>query len=282
MAITLLPTPPSRQDPANFNVRADAFLGALPTFGTEANSLATDVNNKQVTASNAATTATNAASTATTKAGEASTSASAANSARIAAEVALDSFDDRYLGQKPAHPATDNDGGALLVGALYFRTTSPTGMKVWTGTAWDDAYANLSAKFDKTGGVISGGISVAGNVLATGGALGYGVGAGGAVVQATSKSTDVTLNKPSGLITLNAAPLAAGAIATFAFNNSFIASTDTVAVSFFGSVASVQDKYSIRVASAPGVAVITLKNETTSALSEAVAFTFKVFKGEIS
>ena len=78
MAITLLPTPPSRQDPANFNVRADEFLGALPTFGTEANSLATDVNNKQVTASNAATTATNAASTATTKATEATNAATTA------------------------------------------------------------------------------------------------------------------------------------------------------------------------------------------------------------
>ena len=78
MAITLLPTPPSRQDPANFNVRADEFLGALPTFGTEANSLATDVNSKQVTASNAATTATNAASTATTKADEATNAATTA------------------------------------------------------------------------------------------------------------------------------------------------------------------------------------------------------------
>ena len=79
MAITLLPTPPTRQDPANFNTRADEFLGALPTFGTEANSLATDVNSKQVTASNAATTATNAADTATTKASEASTFANAAS-----------------------------------------------------------------------------------------------------------------------------------------------------------------------------------------------------------
>ena len=78
MAITLLPTPPSRQDPANFNVRADEFLGALPTFGTEANSLASDVNNKQVTASDAATTATAAASTATTKASEATTAATTA------------------------------------------------------------------------------------------------------------------------------------------------------------------------------------------------------------
>ena len=37
--ITTLPSPPSRQDPANFATEADAFLGALPTFGTELNSL---------------------------------------------------------------------------------------------------------------------------------------------------------------------------------------------------------------------------------------------------
>ena len=64
MAITALPTPPSRQDPANFSDRADAFLGALPTFATEANALATDVNAKQVTTSAAAITAVSAASAA--------------------------------------------------------------------------------------------------------------------------------------------------------------------------------------------------------------------------
>lgn len=35
--ITPLPTPPSTSDPTNFNTRADAFLGALPAFVTEAN-----------------------------------------------------------------------------------------------------------------------------------------------------------------------------------------------------------------------------------------------------
>ncbi len=42
--ITPLPTPPSRQDPANFSVRGDAFLGALPQFQVEANALASEVN----------------------------------------------------------------------------------------------------------------------------------------------------------------------------------------------------------------------------------------------
>ena len=44
--ITPLPSVPSRQDPTNFNDRADAFLGALPTFQSEANVLSTEVNTR--------------------------------------------------------------------------------------------------------------------------------------------------------------------------------------------------------------------------------------------
>jgi len=50
MAITDLPTPPSRLDPTTFAARGDAFLAALPTFATEANELQADVNAKQVSA----------------------------------------------------------------------------------------------------------------------------------------------------------------------------------------------------------------------------------------
>jgi len=39
---TVLPTPPNREDsPETFNSDADAFLGALPTFQTEGNTLGT-------------------------------------------------------------------------------------------------------------------------------------------------------------------------------------------------------------------------------------------------
>lgn len=41
--IAALPTPPSRSDSANFAARGDAFLGALPTFRTEANAVAANV-----------------------------------------------------------------------------------------------------------------------------------------------------------------------------------------------------------------------------------------------
>ena len=74
MAITPLPTPPSRSDPTNFSARGDAFLSALPTFATEANALAVAVN------ADAASADADAA-TATTKALEAAASANAAAAA---------------------------------------------------------------------------------------------------------------------------------------------------------------------------------------------------------
>ncbi|MCV6795767.1 phage tail protein [Achromobacter ruhlandii] len=49
MAITSLPTPPSRSDPENFPERADAFMAALPRFATEANALQEHVNEAAAT-----------------------------------------------------------------------------------------------------------------------------------------------------------------------------------------------------------------------------------------
>ena len=67
----------------------------------------------------------------------------AAEAARDAALAALDSFDDRYLGQKTSDPTLDNDGNALVAGALYFNTTDDV-MKVYEGSLWVAAYASLS------------------------------------------------------------------------------------------------------------------------------------------
>jgi hypothetical protein len=66
MTITALPTPPSRTDAANFSARADAFLSALPTFGTEANALAVEVNGYATNAAASASTAVNAPGTSAT------------------------------------------------------------------------------------------------------------------------------------------------------------------------------------------------------------------------
>lgn len=97
-------------------------------------------------ASAAATSATNAATSASgaaTSASNAATSASNASASADAALSALDNFDDRYLGQKTSDPTTDNDGDALVAGALYFNTTDDV-MKVYEGSTWVAAYASLS------------------------------------------------------------------------------------------------------------------------------------------
>ncbi len=88
--ISALPSPPSRQDPANFADEADAFLGALPDFGTESNALADYLENTtavaaEASATAAATSATNAATSATTATTQAT---AAANSATVAANSA--------------------------------------------------------------------------------------------------------------------------------------------------------------------------------------------------
>ena len=78
-SITALPAVPSRNGaPDTFAADADLFIGALPTFRTEANILAVEAEADALTASNAATTATTQAGIATTKAAEASASAVAA------------------------------------------------------------------------------------------------------------------------------------------------------------------------------------------------------------
>jgi hypothetical protein len=66
----------------------------------------------------------------------------AATSAASAAGL-LDSFDDRYLGEKSADPTLDNDGNALAAGALYWSSTS-NAMKVYRGGGiWDFTAATM-------------------------------------------------------------------------------------------------------------------------------------------
>ena len=89
----------------------------------------------------AATSAGNAASSATAAANSASgaaTSATNAGNSATAAAASLDSFDDRYLGAKSANVGVDNDGDALITGALYFNTTANS-MRVYNGSSWADA-----------------------------------------------------------------------------------------------------------------------------------------------
>jgi hypothetical protein len=85
----------------------------------DAVSAATSATNAAASASAASS----SASTATTQAGISTTQAGLATTAANNAATSYDDFDDRYLGAKATDPSVDNDGNALIDGALYFDTT---------------------------------------------------------------------------------------------------------------------------------------------------------------
>jgi hypothetical protein len=62
-------------------------------------------------------------------------SATAAAASAAAAATTYDNFDDRYLGSKSTAPSVDNDGNALLTGAIYWNSVT-NAMYAWTGTEW--------------------------------------------------------------------------------------------------------------------------------------------------
>ena len=81
------------------------------------------------------------AQAASTSASSAASAQASAESARDATLTAYDNFDDRYLGSKTSNPTLDNDGNALLGGALYFNSVSGV-MLLYTGSAWVAAYVS--------------------------------------------------------------------------------------------------------------------------------------------
>jgi hypothetical protein len=78
--------------------------------------------------------------------------AAAAAASAAAAAASYDSFDDRYLGAKATAPSVDNDGNALVAGALYFNTTTGA-MQVWdaVAAAWEGITSAVSSsRWSKT------------------------------------------------------------------------------------------------------------------------------------
>jgi hypothetical protein len=110
------------------------------------------------------------------------------------------------------------------------------------------------------------------------GSFGYGTGSGGTVTQATSKATGVTLNKPTGAITLNGAALAAGAVVSFTLTNNKIAAADVpLVVIKSGATAGA---YTVQVDGVvTGSCRISLRNQSAGPLSEAIVLSFILPKG---
>jgi hypothetical protein len=108
-------------------------------------------------------------------------------------------------------------------------------------------------------------------------AFGYTTGGGGTVTQGTSRTTGVTLDKPSGAITLFSAAGSSTA-ATFTVTNSTVAATDVIILN----QKSGTDLYDLMVtAVAAGSFNITFRT-TGGATTETPVFNFAVIKGAIS
>lgn len=120
---------------------ASAAATSETNAASSVSSAATSETNASTSASAAATSASNASTSETnaaTSASAASTSASNASASASSAAASFDSFDDRYLGSKASAPSTDNDGDALLAGAIYWNTTVDS-LFIWDGAAWSAA-----------------------------------------------------------------------------------------------------------------------------------------------
>lgn len=120
-----------------------------------------DAAESAAAAAQSATDAANYSGSALAFAGQAGISAAAALADKNATATLYDNFDDRYLGAKASNPTLDNDGNALIAGAMYFNTTLGIMMVYSTVVgAWQSAGAtgirqvyNFTAGVDFTAGV---------------------------------------------------------------------------------------------------------------------------------
>jgi len=168
------------------------------------------------------------------------------------------------------------NGNATNSGAVVFQNAGTESGRIF--------YSNVSnfMGFQTNGTSERMRIDSSGNVLVTNVAgLGYGTGAGGTVTQATSKSTAVTLNKPTGQITMNAAALAANTTVSFAFNSTLIAAVDNLLITLNAGAGNAAN-YNIWSNVGAGGANIHVRNISGGSLSDALVLNFSIIKGATS
>ena len=184
---------------------ATSAAASATAAATSAASSETSAISSATSASAAATSATSAAASATaaaTSATSAAASATAAATSATSAAASYDQFDDRYLGSKTSDPTLDNDGGALITGALYFNSVVGA-MKVYDGAQWDLVAPDTSAFIDKAiltakGALISASGASTPSVLTVASTNGYVL----AVNSATTTGLEWVLNAADGVQTV--------------------------------------------------------------------------------
>ena len=155
--ITVLPAPPATSDPVNFDVRADDFLGALPTFRTELNTLGGEIEVLAATATTQAGIATTQAGIATTQAGLATTQAVIATNAALTAinapgtNATSTTSDTIALGSTTI---TIQTGKALVVGMFVLQASTALVSDYMIGqiTAYDSGTGVLTHNVLKING----------------------------------------------------------------------------------------------------------------------------------
>ena len=108
--------------------------------------------------------------------------------------------------------------------------------------------------------------------------IGYAAAAQGAVTQATSKSTGVTLNTSMGQITMNGASLGATTNATFTLTNSLLSAKDVLILNVTNGTSGAYNAWVSSMTA--GSATITLRNISASPLSEAVIINYAIIHGQ--
>ena len=129
---------------------------------------------------------------------------------------------------------------------------------------------------------INGALRINGSVLASSASssIGYASGAGGTVTQTTSKSTGVTLNRPTGRILMHGESMPASGLVEFVLTNSAILSTDLLVFNVVSGAT--QAAYEINCRPSNGSAVVEVRNRTAGALAESLVIAFCVIKGAVS
>lgn len=127
------------------------------------------------------------------------------------------------------------------------------------------------------GAVTSTSVTSTGSITSSGGGVGYATGAGGEVIQITSKSTSVTLNKLCGQIQTHGGEMLAGAEESFTVNNSTVAATDVVVVSIKSGATLGAYLLSVGLTSV-GQFMVVISNVSAGALSDNIVLNYAVIK----
>lgn len=178
------------------------------------------------------------------------------------------------------------NAGSTWTNALFFSSSS--------GFSFANTFTGTNATLSGTvaGNVVNATTTIsAGTLLSAGGSIlsssatggvGYKTGAGGAVTQATNRTTGVTLNTVCGVITTNTTSLAAGATAVFTVTDSALAITDVISLSIRSGQVNAKTQVWVSTVAAGSFNITVFNGDTLTGETGAILINFAVQKATSS